>query len=225
MDISSQAPPREGVGAGAQVARDGLKTRVRARARGARRAGLASRSGAPSRSAAPAHPASPQLNAFRERTARRGVNPFVYWPVRALLVPALLIYFRTRRIGREHLPRGGPLLFASNHRSFLDPFIIGTLLRRPVYYMAKRELFERRWQAWILNALGAFPVDRGIRHPARFTGRTDGRTLGFTALLTDTGQSFESGLLVLGREPSMRNCPICRRPPAWLAGRSRGRPR
>src|SRR5438067_903536 len=117
MDISSQAPPREGVGAGGQVARDGLKTRVRARARGARRAGLASRSGAPSLSAAPAHPASPQLNAFRERTARRGVNPFVYWPVRALLVPALLIYFRTRRIGREHLPRSGPLLFASNHRS------------------------------------------------------------------------------------------------------------
>jgi glycerol-3-phosphate dehydrogenase (NAD(P)+) len=27
--------------------------------------------------------------------------------------------------------------------------------------MAKRELFEKRWQAWALNALGAFPVDRG----------------------------------------------------------------
>jgi len=34
-------------------------------------------------------------------------------------------------------------------------------VRRPVYYMAKRELFEKRWQAWALNALGAFPVDRG----------------------------------------------------------------
>ena len=39
--------------------------------------------------------------------------------------------------------------------------MIGTLVRRPVYYMAKRELFEKRWQAWVLNALGAFPVDRG----------------------------------------------------------------
>ena len=64
-------------------------------------------------------------------------------------------------IGREHLPRSGPLLLAANHRSFLDPFVIGTLVRRPVYYMAKRELFEKRWQAWMLNALGAFPVDRG----------------------------------------------------------------
>jgi len=85
----------------------------------------------------------------------------IYWSLRALLVPFFLVYFRMQRVGREHLPRSGPLLLASNHRSFLDPFVIGTLVRRPVYYMAKRELFEKRWQAWVLNALGAFPVDRG----------------------------------------------------------------
>ncbi len=101
------------------------------------------------------------LDSFRERSLSKGVNPFVYWTLRAILVPAFLVYFRMQRIGREHLPKQGPLLLASNHRSFLDPFVIGMLVRRPVYYMAKRELFEKRWQAWILNALGAFPVDRG----------------------------------------------------------------
>jgi 1-acyl-sn-glycerol-3-phosphate acyltransferase len=101
------------------------------------------------------------LNGFRERSLRRGVNPFLYWTVRAIFVPFFLIYFRMRRIGREHLPRRGPLLLACNHRSFLDPFVIGTLTRRPVYYMAKRELFEHRLVAWLLNGLGAFPVDRG----------------------------------------------------------------
>ena len=101
------------------------------------------------------------LASFRERSLNKGVNPVVYWILRALLVPAFLIYLRMQRVGREHLPKEGPLLLASNHRSFLDPFVIGTLIKRPVYYMAKRELFEKRWQAWILNALGAFPVDRG----------------------------------------------------------------
>ncbi|MGA2322060.1 MAG: lysophospholipid acyltransferase family protein [Solirubrobacteraceae bacterium] len=105
---------------------------------------------------------SAELNGFREHTLSRGVNPFLYWTLRALVVPFFLVYFRMRRIGREHLPRRGPLLLASNHRSFLDPFVIGTLVRRPVYYMAKRELFEKRWQAWLLNGLGAFPVDRGV---------------------------------------------------------------
>jgi glycerol-3-phosphate dehydrogenase (NAD(P)+) len=81
--------------------------------------------------------------------------------VRAVLVPLFLLYFRMQRVGREHLPRRGPLILAANHRSFLDPFVIGTLVRRPVYYMAKRELFARRWQAWLLSSLGAFPVDRG----------------------------------------------------------------
>ncbi len=101
------------------------------------------------------------LDSFREHALSRGVNPVLYWTLRAVLVPFFRVYFRLERIGREHLPRNGPLLLAANHRSFLDPFVIGTLVRRPVYYMAKRELFERRWQAWLLNGLGAFPVDRG----------------------------------------------------------------
>jgi len=104
---------------------------------------------------------SVSLDGFRERSLNRGVNPILYWTLRALFVPFFLIYFRMQRIGREHLPRHGALILASNHRSFLDPFVIGTLVRRPVYYMAKRELFEKRWQAWLLNGLGAFPVDRG----------------------------------------------------------------
>jgi 1-acyl-sn-glycerol-3-phosphate acyltransferase len=109
----------------------------------------------------PAEPGGANLSDFRDRSLKKGVNPVLYWGLRALFVPTFLIYFRMRRIGREHLPKEGPLLLASNHRSFLDPFVIGTLTRRPVYYMAKRELFERRWQAWILNGLGAFPIDRG----------------------------------------------------------------
>ena len=110
--------------------------------------------------AQPGEPAA-DLNGFREHTLKRGVNPVLYWTLRAILVPFFLLYFRLARVGREHLPRKGPLLLAANHRSFLDPFVIGTLVRRPVYYMAKRELFEHRIVAWLLNGLGAFPVDRG----------------------------------------------------------------
>jgi 1-acyl-sn-glycerol-3-phosphate acyltransferase len=107
-----------------------------------------------------------RLGAFHERALRRGVNPWLYWTLRAVLLPAFLVYFRMQRVGREHLPRRGPLLLASNHRSFLDPFVIGMMARRPVYFMAKRELFEKRLQAWVLNSLGAFPVDRGAADTA-----------------------------------------------------------
>jgi glycerol-3-phosphate dehydrogenase (NAD(P)+) len=91
----------------------------------------------------------------------RGVNPIVYWLTRAVFQPFAHLYWRMSRIGREHIPTSGPVIFAANHRSFLDPFVIGTIARRPLYYVAKRELFRHRLIAWYLNSLGAFPVHRG----------------------------------------------------------------
>ena len=101
-----------------------------------------------------------RLPAYHARVRGRGVQPLVYWTVRAVLQPALHLWFRLRRTGREHIPDGGVIL-ASNHRSFLDPFVVGCCLRRPIYFMAKSELFQNRLIAWLLNCLGAFPVRRG----------------------------------------------------------------
>ncbi|MGO9750954.1 MAG: 1-acyl-sn-glycerol-3-phosphate acyltransferase [Solirubrobacteraceae bacterium] len=99
--------------------------------------------------------------ALHDRARQKGANLVVYWLARAVLQPFFLAYFRMSRIGREHFPAKGPVIVAANHRSFLDPFVIGTMARRPMYYVAKVELFRHRLLAWLLNALGAFPIDRG----------------------------------------------------------------
>lgn len=91
----------------------------------------------------------------------KGVNPLVYWPVRAVFQPFFHVWFRMSRVGREHVPSTGPVIFAANHRSFLDPFVIGAMSRRPLYFVAKKELFRKPLQRWFLNSLGAFPIDRG----------------------------------------------------------------
>jgi 1-acyl-sn-glycerol-3-phosphate acyltransferase len=100
------------------------------------------------------------LSLYHERTRRRGVNSLVYWPARWMLKAGILVYFRLRRLGTEHIPDGGVIL-ASNHRSFLDPFAIGCCLGRPIYFVAKQELFKNPLMGWILNCLGAFPIKRG----------------------------------------------------------------
>jgi glycerol-3-phosphate dehydrogenase (NAD(P)+) len=100
--------------------------------------------------------------ALHRRAREKGVNPLVLFIVRSLLTPFFLVYLGMRRIGREHIPKEGPVILAANHRSFFDPFVIGTMTWRPVYYVAKKELFTyNRLLSWLLNALGAFPVDRG----------------------------------------------------------------
>ena len=101
------------------------------------------------------------LAALHARARQKGVNPLLYWIVRALFQPVFHLYFRLSRIGREHVPESGPVIFAANHRSFLDPFVIATIARRPLYYVTKKELFRYRLVGWLLNSLGAFPVDRG----------------------------------------------------------------
>ena len=95
------------------------------------------------------------------RARGRGVNPLVYWLARGVLQPFFHLYFRLSRIGREHIPAEGPFIFASNHRSFLDPFVIGMMARRPLYFLTKKEAFINRPAAWLLSSLGAYPIDRG----------------------------------------------------------------
>jgi glycerol-3-phosphate dehydrogenase (NAD(P)+) len=106
-------------------------------------------------------PHTASLSPHHERARTRGVQPVVYWITRAILEPFLRVYFRLANTGREHVPREGGVIIAPNHRSFLDPFVIGICMRRPVYFVAKRELFENRLIGWFLNCLGAFPIRRG----------------------------------------------------------------
>lgn len=87
--------------------------------------------------------------------------PAVYWLARALIQPFCLVYFRLRRLSTEQIPADGPLLLAANHRSFLDPFVIGLCIGRPLRFVAKVELFDTAWKAHVLLALGAFPICRG----------------------------------------------------------------
>ncbi len=93
----------------------------------------------------------------------RGTSRVLYYLARVALTPVFLLYFRLQRSGRAHAKFKGGLIVASNHRSFLDPFVIGALLpwRRRMQFVAKVELFEKRWQGWVLSRLGAFPIRRG----------------------------------------------------------------
>jgi hypothetical protein len=58
----------------------------------------------------------------------------------------------------------------------------------------------------------AYPVDRGIIHPAQFTGQITGQTMTLTVSLTDTARVLGPVTLIYGKEPKMGACPICRVP-------------
>ena len=76
--------------------------------------------------------------------------------------PLLRRWLRLRVDGAEHVPTTGPVVLASNHRSFWDVpvHVIGT--PRPVFFMAKKELYKGPAVAWLWKVLGGFPVRREI---------------------------------------------------------------
>jgi 1-acyl-sn-glycerol-3-phosphate acyltransferase len=76
------------------------------------------------------------------------------------LLPLLSLISRVRFAGRENIPDGG-YIAAANHRSNLDALFVALAIRRRIRFMGKSELFDGRW-GWLLNRMGAFPVQRGV---------------------------------------------------------------
>lgn len=62
--------------------------------------------------------------------------------------------------GRENVPKKGFYIVASNHVSAVDPFLVVDAVGRPIAYMAKKELFEKKIASFFLDLLGAFAVNR-----------------------------------------------------------------
>lgn len=68
---------------------------------------------------------------------------------------------RVEVIGLDNVPRAGPALLVSNHLSNLDPTLLGGVISRHVYFMAKAEILDFPILGWGPRLYGAFPVHRG----------------------------------------------------------------
>ena len=98
------------------------------------------------------------LKRYHRRTRKR--VPWLQTLALAALLPLVGFVSRVRVSGREHIPDGG-YIAAANHPSNVDALFVVLAIRRRVRFMAKSELFGGRW-GWLLNRLGAFPVQRGV---------------------------------------------------------------
>lgn len=92
-------------------------------------------------------------------------NPYVfrrrYFRFSQLLVRGLSrVLFGLRTTGRRHLRFRENCLFASNHRSYADPPLVGCTLEREIWFLAKTELFANRLFARLIRAYHAIPIDR-----------------------------------------------------------------
>ena len=80
-----------------------------------------------------------------------------------LLKPLFKIYYlikyRPTIIGKENIPKKGPIIVCGNHIHTHDQFNVMIVTRRVIHYMAKEEYFEGK-QAWFFKLVRCIKVDR-----------------------------------------------------------------
>ena len=89
----------------------------------------------------------------------------LYEVMHTIVPPLAKVVWRPTVEGLENLPASGPVIVASNHRSFADSMVIPIVTPRQVVFLAKEDYFtgtgvkgtlQRAW----FEGLGMVPVDR-----------------------------------------------------------------
>ena len=83
---------------------------------------------------------------------------------RGIVKGAIYIYckvvYRMKIIGKENIPKEGPVIICGNHRSFLDPPLIEVTCGRYTRFLAKEELTKNKFLAFLGIIFDAILVKR-----------------------------------------------------------------
>ena len=80
--------------------------------------------------------------------------------VRGAIYIGCKVHYRAEIKGLENVPKDGPLIFAGNHRSYLDPPLIVATAKRDMRFLAKEELLENKFLKFLIWTFDAITVKR-----------------------------------------------------------------
>jgi 1-acyl-sn-glycerol-3-phosphate acyltransferase len=86
----------------------------------------------------------------------------VVWTIgRFTLQPLVAAITRLRVVGKENIPKTGPVVLAMNHFSWIDPPCFGGACPRTVRFLAKVEAHRAPGLGQLIRAFGTLAVRRG----------------------------------------------------------------
>ncbi len=84
----------------------------------------------------------------------------MYYILRPLLYAFMLLFYPRKIYGKENLPKGNHIVVC-NHFGKIDVFFVGSIYKKRIYFLAKKELMQKKFFGKIIRTLGGIPVDRG----------------------------------------------------------------
>jgi 1-acyl-sn-glycerol-3-phosphate acyltransferase len=74
-------------------------------------------------------------------------------------------YFRGEVYNAHNVPERGPVIIASNHVGYIDPFCVGAAVNRRICYLCRESAFKWPIIGYLLKKWNAVPVDRDGKNP------------------------------------------------------------
>lgn len=139
------------------------------------------------------------VNPLRARIERMNLAPaWSVEPLRKLMLGYFRFFHSSTFEGMENVPPKGPVILASNHTSYFDPFLINISAGKPTLlkFMAWEALFKEGFVDRLMRAWGAFPVDPEGKDPGGYRDALEQLRKGERVVIfPEGGRSYDGKLL------------------------------
>lgn len=88
------------------------------------------------------------------------LKAIIKWIVRGALYLWFKIFYGAKIEGLENIPKNEPIIFCGNHRSYIDPPLMVSTAKRDMKFLAKEELYNNKFLAFLGLVFEAIPVKR-----------------------------------------------------------------
>lgn len=117
-----------------------------------------------------------------------------------LVLRPLVVFLYRCRIHRAGPMPAAPVLLAANHRSFLDPPLVGVWFRDPISYFARDSLWRVLPIRLLLDCMHGIPVERENPGLSSMKGAIENLSRGISVLVFPEGTRTRNGRIGRLRE-------------------------
>jgi long-chain acyl-CoA synthetase len=133
---------------------------------------------------------------------------------------ARLLFVRVRVRGLENLPASGPYIITPNHQSYVDPFILSSVVPyrvfKDLFFVGAIEYFETPFTRWVARTANLVPVDPDSKLVPAMQAGAFGLTHGRILMLFPEGErtidgtvkKFKKGAPILARHLNVPMVPV-----------------
>ena len=81
-----------------------------------------------------------------------------YWVFRFVTHVAMRVFFNLKVKGLQNIPKKTNFIIAVNHTSYMDPFVVSSVISKKIYWIALKGLYSSAWIRWFMYGTDTLPV-------------------------------------------------------------------